>query len=345
MSRCRRRHTRRPLARLLAAPIAATLALTGCSFNPSNHTLPGSGVRGDTYQLNLEFASLLSLPAGADVRSGGITVGNLDGITLTPEAATAHVNISDTAQVPAGTRAELRQSTLLGDIYIALIPDDSGQPLQDGDTIPLSDTDPGPQIEAMLDRIAMFVNGGSLMKLEESLDQINQVLPQDPVETRELASHISEDLSDAAGNLDQIDRIVAATDGLSARLVEVEDEMGFIFSDTARYRLERVPYFMDAVLNIVIDVNTLVSGLEWLIPRMPHINRNLEILAPLLREPSPTPYELEGNIGAMADLVNNKITPFLLGPGVDIRSVSIVGDPGEPAKDGLVLLRMVGAIP
>lgn len=336
---------RRRFARLLAAPLAAVLVLAGCTFDPSDHALPGSGVSGPTYRLDLEFASLLSLPAGADVRSGGISIGSLDGITLEPERAIAHVDIRDSVEFPRGTRAELRQSTILGDIYIALMPADAGEPLRDGDTIPLSHTDPGPQIEAMLDRIAMFVNGGSLMELEKSIDQINEVLPEDPAETAELAGHISEDLSDAASNLDQIDRIVTATDGLSRRLVETREEMGFIFSDTARYRLERVPYFMDAVLNIVIDVNTLVSGLEWLIPRMPHINRNLEILAPLLREPSPTAYEMRGNLGDMTALVEDKITPFLLGPGVDIRSVSVVGDPGQPAKDGLVLLRMVGAIP
>jgi virulence factor Mce-like protein len=330
---------------MVAAPLAAVLVLGGCSFDPSDHALPGSGVRGPTYQLDLEFASLLSLPAGADVRSGGITVGSLEGITLEPERAIAHVEIRDSVELPHGTRAELRQSTLLGDIYIALMPEGTGSPLDDGDTIPLSRTDPGPQVEAMLDRIAMFVNGGSLMQLEKSIDRINDVLPDDAAETEALASHVSDDLSDAAASLDQIDRIVTATDGLSRRLVETRDEIGFIFSDTARYRLERVPYFMDAVLNIVIDVNTLVSGLEWLIPRLPHINQNLEILAPLLREPSPTAYEMRGNLGTMTTLVEDKITPFLLGPGVDIRSVSVVGDPGEPAKDGLVLLRMVGAIP
>lgn len=336
---------RRRLRVLLAAPLAAVLVLAGCTFDPSDHALPGSGFRGPTYRLDLEFASLLSLPAGADVRSGGITIGSLEGITLEPERAIAHVDITESVDLPRGTRAELRQSTILGDIYIALMPEDAGEPLGDGDVIPLEHTDPGPQIEAMLDRIAMFVNGGSLMQLEQSIDQINDVLPQDPVETAELAGHISEDLGDASANLDQIDRIVTATDGLSQRLLETRDELGFIFSDTARYRLERVPYFMDAVLNIVIDVNTLVSGLEWLIPRMPHINQNLEILAPLLREPSPTAYEMRGNLGTMTALVEDKITPFLLGPGVDIRSVSVVGDPGEPAKDGLVLLRMVGAIP
>ena len=335
----------RRLLGLLAAPAVAMLALAGCSFDPSDHALPGTGVRGPTYGLDLEFTSLLSLPAGADVRSGGISIGSLDGITLEPERAVAHVKIRDSVDLPSGTRAELRQSTLLGDIYIALMPAESGPPMSDGDTIPLSHTDPGPQIEAMLDRIAMFVNGGSLMQLEESIDEINDILPRDPVETTELAAHVSADLSGAAASLDQIDRIVTATDNLSERLLDTREEIGFIFSDTARYRLERVPYFMDAVLNIVIDVNTLVSGLEWLIPRLPHINQNLEILAPLLREPSPTAYEQRGNLGAMTALVRDEITPFLLGPGVDIRSVSVVGDPGQPAKDGLVLLRMVGAIP
>lgn len=337
--------SRRRLLGSAAAPLVTVLALAGCSFDPSDHALPGSGVRGPTYSLDLEFTSLLSLPAGADVRSGGITVGSLERISLEPEQAVAHIAVDESVSLPTDTRAELRQSTILGDIYIALMPGDSGRPLADGDTIPLDQTDPGPQVEAMLDRIAMFVNGGSLMRLEEALDEINEVLPADPEETTELAAAISTDLGDAAANLDQIDRIVTATDGLSRRLLDARDEMEFVFSDTARYRLERVPYFMDAVLNIVIDVNTLVSGLEWLIPRMPHINRNLEILAPLLREPSPTAYEMRGNLGAMTTLVRDKLTPFLLGPGVDIRSVSIVGDPGEPEKDGLVLLRMVGAIP
>lgn len=332
-------------SRALAAVLVGALTLTGCSFDPSDHALPGAGVSGPSYRLDLEFASLLSLPAGADVRSGGISVGSLDGITLEPERAIAHVDIRESVDLPRGTRAELRQSTILGDIYIALMPAERGAPLGDGDTIPLADTDPGPQVEAMLERIAMFVNGGSLLELEQSIDEINQVLPREPEQVRDLAAHVSEDVGDAAAGVDQIDRIVTATDDLSRRLVDTREEMGFVFSDTARHRLERVPYFMDAVLNIVIDVETLTTGLEWLIPRMPHINQNLATLAPLLREPSPTPQELRGNMGRIDPLVREKLTPFLLGPNVDIRRVSVMGDPGQPAKDGMVLLRMVGAIP
>lgn len=37
--------------------------------------------------------------------------------------------------------------------------------------------------------------------------------------------------------------------------------------------------------------------------------------------------------------------PFLLEPGVDIREVTIAGNQGDPAANGLVLLRMIGAMP
>ncbi|MEZ5151132.1 MlaD family protein [Rhodococcus zopfii] len=333
--------------RVLGVALAALLVLCGCSVDPSDHALPGAGVRGPTYRLNLEFESLLSLPAGADVRSGGISVGTSRSISLEPDSAVAHVDVRESVVVPAGTRAELRQNTVLGDIYIALLPpeDGSGPRLEDGDTIPLRDTDPGPQIEDMLARIAMFVNGGSLTRLQDSIARLNEVLPADPAETRELSATISTDLSDAAANIDQIDRIVVATDELSRRLDEERDRIGFLFSDTARNRLERVPYFMDAVLNIVIDVNTMVTGLEWLIPRLPHINENLELLTPLLREPSPSATELRGNAAGLVELVNEELVPFLLDPGVDIRQVTISGNEGNPAADGLVLLRMIGALP
>lgn len=333
--------------RFVGAMLAALLVLCGCSFDPSDHALPGSGVRGPTYRLNLEFESLLSLPAGADVRSGGISVGTLRAIDLEPHSAVARIDVRDSVIVPAGTRAELRQNTVLGDIYIALLPPENGggAPLQDGDTIPLSDTDPGPQIEEMLERIAMFVNGGSITRLQDSIARLNEVLPEDPAETRDLSAVISNDLNEAAANIDQIDRIVVATDDLSQRLDAARDDIGFLFSDTARYRLDRVPYFMEAVLNIVIDVNTMVTGLEWLIPRLPHINDNLETLTPLLREPSPNADELRGNAAELVALVDEKLVPFLLEPGIDIREVTIAGEEESPLADGLVLLRMIGALP
>ncbi|MGW0057243.1 MlaD family protein [Nocardia nova] len=171
------------------------------------------------------------------------------------DAAVAHVEIRSSVRLPRGTRAELRQTTVLGDIYLALLPpaDGAGPLLGDGDTISLRDTDPGPQVEEMLQRIATFVNGGSITRLQDAIARLDSVLPDNAGETRELAAGVAADVHDAAAGTAELDRTLAATANLSQRLHEMRDRLGFMFSDTARRRLERVPQFMTAVLNVVIE--------------------------------------------------------------------------------------------
>lgn len=335
------------MTRLLAVLALAATAVLGCGFDPSDHAVPGTGVRGDTYRLYLEFDSVLSLPAGAQVRSEGAPVGTLTGVHLYPAAVVARVEIRDSVRLPVGTRAELRRTTVLGDIHIALVPPVTPErpgDLRDGDTIPLPDTDTGPQPEEMLAQIATFVNGGSITRLQDAIAGLDTALPE-PGETRQLAAGLGADLAGAAGTTGEIDRILRATEQMSVELVQMRDEVGFIFSETARRRLGRVPEFMTAVLNVVIDVETLTTGLDWLIPRLPHLNTQLEQLAVLLREPSPTPGELRGNAGRALTLAQAELLPFLREPHLDLRTASLVTASGGPATDALVVLRMIGALP
>ncbi|MFC3961407.1 MlaD family protein [Nocardia jiangsuensis] len=326
----------------LLAVVAALLA--GCGFDPSHHALPGTGVDGPSYRLNLEFESLLSLPAGAVVRSDGAEVGTLRGIELAPHAAIARIELRADARFPRGTRAELRQTTVLGDIYLALLaPVDGGtELLRDGDTIPLRDTDPGPQLEQILDRMAVFVNGGSLTRMQDAIDQLNSALPDDPAETSELGGRLAADLGTTADHLPDLERMLAAADATTRRLHDMRDEVGFLFSETAKRRLGRVPEFMTAVLNVVIDVNTLTTGLDWTIPRLPHLNVALEQTAGLLREPSADPLVWVGSGSVIPELLSGKVIPFLTDPAIDVRTVRVEGN---PEIDAAVLLRLIGAAP
>lgn len=234
---------------------------------------------------------------------------------------------------------------MLGDIYLALLApaDGAGPLLGDGDMIPLRDTDPGPQVEEMLQRIATFVNGGSITRLQDAIARLDSVLPDNAWETEELAAGVAADLHDAAAGTAELDRTLAATANLSQRLHDMRDRLGFMFSDTARRRLERVPQFMTAVLNVVIDINTLTTGLDWLIPRLPHVNDFLGTLGPLLRQPSAHATELDGNGADALALARDKVIPFLLGPNVDIRQVTVEGV-GDVTKDAVVLLQVIGAL-
>ena len=290
---------------------------------------------------------MLSLPAGAQVRSGGVEVGVLTGVQLGADAAVADIDVRAEVHLPVGTRAELRRTTVLGDIHIALLPPpapETTEILGNGDTIPLPDTDTGPQPEQMLAQIATYVNGGSITRLQDALTELAAELPA-PDETRQLAGALGTDLSGAVDATADIDRILGATEQMSTELNQMRDEVGFIFSETARRRLERVPQFMTAVLNVVIDVETLTTGLDWLIPRLPHLNTHLEQLAVLLREPSPDPNELRGNAGAAMDLVRHELVPFLQDPHVNLRNVGLLDDAGGRTVDAMMVLRMIGVIP
>ncbi|MGW0178008.1 MlaD family protein [Nocardia sp. NPDC003345] len=332
--------------RLLVALLLPAALLAGCGFDPGDHALPGTGVGGPTYRLLLAFDSVLSLPAGAQVRSEGARVGVLTGVELRPEAAVAEIEVGESVRLPVGTRAELRRTTVLGDVHIALVPPPDAAPdavLRDGDTIPLPDTDTGPQPEEMLARIAIFVNGGSVTRLQDAIARLDTVLPE-PAETREMTAALGADLAGAAATTGEIDRILLATRQMSDELDRMRAEVGFVFSETARQRLDRVPEFMTAVLNVVIDVETLTTGLDWLIPRLPHLNTQLEQLAVLLREPSPDPSELRGNAGRVLSLAQTELVPFLRDPRIDLRTVTVAGNEG-PAVDALVVLGMIGALP
>ncbi|OLT45678.1 Mce family protein [Gordonia sp. CNJ-863] len=334
----------RRLSGWLGLLIASVILCVGCSFNPSSYAMPGTGVGGPTYRLDLEFSSLLSLPAGAEVRSNGAKIGSLRSITLTDASAVAHVEVSDDVELFSGTRAELRQTSVLGDIYIALIPPAAtgSQILADGDVIRLADTDPGPQIEDVLNRMADFVNAGSMSRLQDAIAELNKAMPADEAELRGMAEFGAASMGEVADNVDDLDRALKATAGLTGRLDAMRADLGFMFSDQARSRLERVPGFMTAVLNVVIDVNTLTTGLEWLIPRLPHVRANLEQLAPLIREPSPSAKQLNGNAATAVSLTKNKLVPFLLGPNVNVKRVSFTNQ--DVSANAFMLLKMVGAV-
>ncbi|HMN92598.1 MAG TPA: outer membrane lipid asymmetry maintenance protein MlaD [Hydrogenophaga sp.] len=92
---------------------------------------------GDTYVLQARFDNIGGLKTRAPVRSAGVLVGRVTGVTLDPVTFQGLVTmeISRSVQFPRDSTAKILTAGLLGDQYIGLEPGGDEQDLRAGDTV------------------------------------------------------------------------------------------------------------------------------------------------------------------------------------------------------------------
>jgi virulence factor Mce-like protein len=106
------------------------------------------------YRLRAAFPEATTLAEQADVRIAGVTVGKVRTKELDKGGATTTVTLSIEprfAPLPRGTRAILRQKTLLGETYVELAPGSSGAAkLDDGALLARSQVEPTTELDEIL---------------------------------------------------------------------------------------------------------------------------------------------------------------------------------------------------
>ncbi len=114
--------------------VAGVAALVMLSFKVGNL---GTYNVSETYQLQAYFSSIGGLKAQASIKSSGVLVGRVTGITLDTERYEAKVmmSIDQRYQFPKDTFANILTSGLLGEQYIGLVPGGDAELLQAGEVI------------------------------------------------------------------------------------------------------------------------------------------------------------------------------------------------------------------
>ena len=213
--------TRRSMRAACVLLAAAAISLAAaCSLDPTRLPVPGAYTPHHTYRIKIQFSSVLNLPARAKVDTGGVQIGVLDHVQLDGTTAVAYVDMSGDTKLPGNTRAELRQATPLGDIYIALVPpeDRSAAVLQDGDTISLRNTAPADNVEDVLRSVSNLVAGGAIGTLQSTVVNLNKAFPKDPAELTRIQKTIGGVLNDLAANQDTMDGILSSMENITTNL-------------------------------------------------------------------------------------------------------------------------------
>jgi phospholipid/cholesterol/gamma-HCH transport system substrate-binding protein len=99
-----------------------------------------------------EFSNVSGLKSGDMVRIAGVEVGKVEDITVRPDATVAVAfSTDDTVVLTDGSRAAIRYDNLFGGRFLALEEGAGGlRPLQSGQTIPLTHTQPALDLDALI---------------------------------------------------------------------------------------------------------------------------------------------------------------------------------------------------
>ncbi|UAL30360.1 MCE family protein [Nocardioides rotundus] len=174
--------------------LVCSLLLAGCDFSVYKAPLPGGADTGDDpIQVKAEFRDVLDLVPQSTVKLNDVTVGKVTDISLRGYTAVVTMELKRGLDLPDNTRAELRQTSLLGEKFVSLTEPTGGSspnPLQNGDVIGLDRTGRNPEVEEVLGALSLLLNGGGVGQLKTIASELNTALEGREGSTRSLLQQV-----------------------------------------------------------------------------------------------------------------------------------------------------------
>jgi phospholipid/cholesterol/gamma-HCH transport system substrate-binding protein len=200
-----------------------SLLLSGCEFNGwYDVQLPGGAASdGHAYHVTVEFRDVLDLVPQSAVKVNNVTVGAVEKVELDGWHARVRLRVADSVKLPANAVAELRQTSMLGEKYVALSAPTGTAPmgrLGDGDRIPLSRSGRNPEIEEVLSALSALLNGGGVAQLKTITVELNKALDGRENRVRSLLKELNTFIGGLDDQRKDILHALEAVDRLAGRL-------------------------------------------------------------------------------------------------------------------------------
>jgi len=230
-----RRPVRLPVPRPLAVVVlllVTVLTASGCKFDGAyDLPLPGNKVSADDgIKVTADFSDALNVVPRTAVFANDVVVGQVTDVERVGWHARVTFLVRKDIDLPENVQVDVRQTSLLGEKYIALVEPAPGtassKRLSAGDFIPLSRTSRNPEVEEVLGALSMLLSGGGVGQLKTISHELNNMMNG----RQDQARHLLDNLDQMIGGLNrQKDDIIAAMDSidrLSATLVKEKDVIG-----------------------------------------------------------------------------------------------------------------------
>ncbi len=321
----------------------AVVALgSGCGVDPADLPLPGTAVSSANYALRIEFTSVLNLPAKAKVLVDGAEAGTLEHVDLRDGRAIATVKVRAGLRLPTSTRAEIRQATILGEPYIALVPpkDRSEAVMAPGALIPVEHTRPPDSVEDLLRGMSNILANGRFDDLAGAVARADAAFPTE-AEYGRLDDEIRTGLRDLANGTTNLDRILDSAARVSTDLAAHRDAV-----DRA---LVLGPGRAAGLADVLFGVVDLAKGLGALAgpagdlvwPIYPQTMDIYRAMRPLLLTIASADTTVPMNAEKLIGLLREKLIPYFSAPP----NIRVRMDAGRGTDELITALRSIGMAP
>lgn len=280
---------------------AALLALTSCGYDgAASLPLPGAVGGDDTYAVTLVLEDATNLVPKESCRANDTVVGSVESVELDRELnARVVCRIRDDVALPENVEATLRETSLLGERYVALDVPAGVKPqgrLVPGSTVPVSATPVHPNTEMVFGALSQVLNGGGLANLETITRELNVALDGRTGSFRSAARRLETLVSDLEENKASIVASLESLDRLSGQLADQRQVLtdtldvvpdGLAVLDRQRPAFTRTLRRLDRLSGVAVPLirkskEATVADLNHLRPVLTELNKESDHLAATL---------------------------------------------------------------
>jgi phospholipid/cholesterol/gamma-HCH transport system substrate-binding protein len=295
---------RRPVGLFLL--LALAFIASSCRFDGAyDLPLPGGKAvsSGDAITVTAEFTDALNVVPRTAVMVDDVPVGQVSQIDRVGWHAKITMQVRKDLDLPANTVAEIRQTSLLGEKYVALLPPTGTAPtgrLADGDNIPLSSTSRNPEVEEVLGALSFVLSGGGIGQLRTISTELNKMMTGRTEDMRDLLGRINT----LVGTLDdQKDDIVTAMEGINRLTATLNKERRTIGTaiDAIGPAVKVLNHQHEALVTMLRELDKLGQvGTRVIRGSRDNLVATLQHLEPTLRELADAGMSLPRGLGIIA---------------------------------------------
>ena len=198
--------------------VVTAMVLTSCGWRGiANVPLPGGAGSGrDKMTIYVQMPDTLALNVNSRVRVADVFVGSVKKIELKNWVPTLTLDLQPGIKLPANAIARIGQTSILGTQHVELDPppDPSSEPLRNGATIPLKNSQSFPTTERTLASIATVLRGGGIPNLEIIQTEVSNILSGNADQIRDFLGKLNTFTDQLNQQRDDLTRAIDSTNEL-----------------------------------------------------------------------------------------------------------------------------------